>query len=143
MINNIAINTIIQHEGFSKFAYQCSAGKWTIGYGKNIDKDGGIGITESEARVLLLSDVQRVEGELISNFSWYSELDDVRRAALVDMVYNLGMPRFKLFKKMISAIEKYDFISASDEMLDSKWARQVGQRANRLAEMMRRGIVLR
>jgi lysozyme len=55
------------------------------------------------------------------------------------MVFNLGMPRFKQFQNMIAAIEAGDWMEASDEMMDSRWAQQVGLRASRLAEMMETG----
>ena len=55
------------------------------------------------------------------------------------MVFNLGMPKLKQFAKMLSAVELEDWSEASNQMLDSRWAEQVGNRAGRLAEMMESG----
>jgi lysozyme len=69
------------------------------------------------------------------------DLNDARQNALIDMMYNLGPSRFIGFKKMIAAIYDEDFNAASNEMLDSKWAKQVGRRAFRLARIMRTGVM--
>jgi len=66
-------------------------------------------------------------------------LSEVRQRVVADMVFNLGLPRFAQFKNMIAAIEAEDFVQASNEMMDSRWAQQVGLRASRLAEMMETG----
>ena len=50
-----------RHEGVKPFAYQCSAGKTTIGVGRNIDEDGGIGLCDAEIDLLLSNDIDRVE----------------------------------------------------------------------------------
>ena len=55
------------------------------------------------------------------------------------MMFNLGMPRLKGFVNMLSALEKGNWLDATDEMLNSKWAKQVGSRSSRLAEMMETG----
>ena len=68
-----------------------------------------------------------------------AELDAVRQRVLVDMGFNLGIPTLLKFQNMWLAIEQEDFIQASIEMMDSRWARQVGQRAHKLSEAMRIG----
>jgi lysozyme len=55
------------------------------------------------------------------------------------MIFNIGMPRFKQFKKMIAALEEGDWSEAANQMMDSKWAKQVGKRAERLRDMMETG----
>ena len=55
------------------------------------------------------------------------------------MAFNLGMPKLKQFAKMLGAIENKDWVNVASEMLDSRWAEQVGNRASRLSEMMETG----
>jgi len=132
------------HEGEVKtngrhVAYKCSAGYWTLGIGRNIDPNGGLGLSDDEVDYLLSNDVDRVIKELGSAFSWFSGLDEVRRDVVIDMCFNLGLPRLKGFSKTLNHIENDFFEAASIEMLDSKWATEVGQRAITLSEMMRTG----
>jgi lysozyme len=58
---------------------------------------------------------------------------------LIEMVFNLGMPRLMGFKKMLSALERKDYEQAAKEMLNSRWSVQVGNRATTMAQMMRVG----
>lgn len=127
---------LIIHEGLELKPYQCTADKLTIGVGRNIEDRG---ITEDEARYLLKNDIKIVEDELLSKKPMVAELDAVRQRVLVDMGFNLGIPTLLKFQNMWLAIEQEDFIQASIEMMDSRWARQVGQRAHRLSEAMRIG----
>lgn len=115
--------------------YSCSEkGLLTIGYGTLIED-----ISEKEAEWLLESRLSETRHEVIDNFDWYEGLNDDRQDAILNMAYNLGVPRLKLFKNMIAAIEDEDYPRAADEALDSKWARQVGSRAVRIAEKLRQG----
>ena len=72
-------------------------------------------------------------------FDWYHDLCPARQAVIENMIFNLGLTRFRGFKKMIKAIEDYDYLEAAKQMLDSKWSRQVGNRSIELAEMMSSG----
>ena len=125
---------IKQHEGFRGKPYRCTAGKLTIGYGRNIENNG---ITEAEASFLLDNDLKRCEAECRQAFSWFDNLDDIRQGVIVEMDFNLGLKKFKGFRKMLTACEKQDYELAAREMLDSLWARQVGQRAETLADLMK------
>lgn len=124
------------HEGVEHKPYKCTAGYLTIGVGRNIEERG---LSDDEIDYILNNDVNIATDELVDTFDWYSDLDDVRQRVVVDMVFNLGMPRFKQFKNMIAAIEAGDWMEASNQMMDSRWAQQVGLRASRLAEMMETG----
>ena len=124
------------HEGVEKFAYKCSAGKITVGVGRNIDPDNGLGLSDDEIDYLLANDIQRVAIELQKNVPAYDSLSDVRKSVLIDMCFNLGITRFMQFKNFLAAIDGGEFVTASAEMLDSRWANQVGQRAQRLSKMM-------
>ena len=115
--------------------YKCTSGKTTIGVGRNLED---IGITEEEAELLLLNDIGRVKQELV-NDQWYMNLDPVRKAVIENMSFNLGYPTLKKFQNMISSISQGDYETASKEMLNSRWSKQVGQRSIELAEQMRTG----
>ena len=124
---------LILHEGLKLKPYKCTAGKITIGVGRNIED---IGITEDEARSLLDNDILRVAQELDNGLPWWRDLSDVRQRVLLDMAFNLGTPTLMKFKNTLGLIEAGDFVGASEEMLRSRWAEQVGQRALTLSKAM-------
>jgi len=124
------------HEGVEHKPYKCTAGYLTIGVGRNIEERG---LSDDEINYLLNNDVNIATDELVATFDWYADLNPIRQRVVVDMVFNLGMPRFKQFKNMIAALEEGDWTEASDQMMDSRWAEQVGLRASRLATMMETG----
>ena len=127
---------LIKHEGLRLKPYRDTVGKLTIGVGRNLDD---VGITREEALYLLGNDIFRVKAGLYDAFLWSINLDAVRKDVVINMVFNLGLGRFKRFKRMIAAIERQDWDGAAKEMLDSKWAKQVGRRAIELAQMMKSG----
>ena len=133
-MNNLQF-LIAKHEGLRLKPYRDTVGKLSIGYGRNLDDNG---ISKHEADLMLERDIESAKADLFQ-FDWFADLDGARRAALVDMVYNLGINRFKGFKNTIMFLEKGLYQAASEEMLDSKWAKQVGNRAIELSEMMRSG----
>ena len=127
-----------RHEGLRLKPYKCTAGKVSIGYGRNLDD---MGISEVEAMVLLRHDIERCYDELCV-FSWFADLDQVRQEALVDMLFNLGLPTFLEFKKTLKFVAEGKYSQAAEEMLRSKWADQVGDRAKELAYMMDTGCYM-
>ena len=151
------VEKLIQHEGLVLQVYQDSLGIDTIGIGRNL-KDRGIskeeldymdipsmavvyehGITEADARYLAQNDVQIVEEELLAAHPCVENLDAVRQLVLVDMAFNLGVPRLCKFKNMWNAIHDSNYEAAAKEMLDSRWATQVKGRAIKLANAMHNG----
>ena len=70
---------------------------------------------------------------------WWRSLDDNRQRVVANMCFNLGQPRFSGFKKFIHAMQVSDWERAAEEMMDSKWATQVGDRAKRLRDRMLKG----
>lgn len=123
-------------EGFSEKLYKCSEGYNTIGYGFNVDA----GVSKRLGEVILRHQVQEVWEQCNKEFgSWWYRLTDVRRSVVINMVFNLGMDGFKKFKKVIACLSVEDYEGASEEMLDSKWVKQVGNRAVRLARQMKEG----
>ena len=123
-----------RHEGMRNFPYKCSAGKLTIGVGRNIED---IGITDDEADYLLRNDILRVQDDLDRNVAYWRGFPERTQRALVNFVFNVGITRALRFKRMWAALSKYDFHQAADELLDSKYAKQVGRRAEDLADMIR------
>ena len=151
------IKQLVQSEGLRLQVYQDTLGIDTIGVGRNLE-DRGItkeeldtmdfpnieavyehGITEADAAYLLENDVQIVEEELLKAHPCVADLDAVRQLVLVDMAFNMGVPRLCKFKKMWNAIYEEKWEAASLEMLDSNWARQVGRRASILSDAMKNG----
>lgn len=124
---------IKSHEGYKRHIYQCTAGKYTVGIGRNLDD---VGISFEEAEFMLANDIDRCVN-LLSNFEWYVNQPENVRNALINMCFNLGLPRLLGFKRMIEALKKKDYTKASIEALDSRWSKQVGQRAKDVALMIR------
>ena len=129
------VRLLQKHEGYSRKPYQCTAGRTTIGYGRNLDDQG---IDAEEAEYLLRRDIARAGADLQREPYW-DDLGEVRQAVLLDMVVNLGWPRFALFRGMRAALGRGDYAQAALEMRDSRWYTQVGARARRLIGMMESG----
>jgi len=133
------IENLKRHEKLRLKPYLCSEGKITIGFGRNLED---MGISEKEAEMLLMSDIQRCYEEL-DVFSWFHDLDQVRQEAMVNMLFNLGLPTFLEFKRTLKFMAEGAYSQAAEEMLDSKWVRQVGDRASELAYMVETGQYLK
>lgn len=129
---------LIRHEGCETFAYTCTSGKITVGVGRNIDSDGGLGLQQDEIAYILANDIRRSKKEL-EEFPWFPSLDAVRQDALVDMCFNMGITRLRTFKKAMGAMENQDHQKAADHFFDSRWARQVPSRAIEICDMIRTG----
>ena len=124
------------HEGLRLKPYKDTVGKWTIGIGRNLEDKG---ITEQEALFMLNNDVDYFYTNLSKMIPWFKLLDDVRQNVLVNMAFNLGIAGLLTFKNTLRLISLGHYDDAAEEMLNSKWARQVGYRAEELAEQMRTG----
>ena len=150
------VKQIAMHEGLRLEVYQDHLGIDTIGIGRNLE-DRGItdeeleimdmdmdmvyenGITEADAYMLCKNDINIVVCELLGSFPVVEDLSAARQRVVVDMGFNMGIPRLSKFKNMWAAIEQEDYTWASEEMMDSRWADQVGRRANRLSHTMKTG----
>ena len=136
------IEQIKRHEGVRSHVYECPEGYLTIGVGRNVDPNGGLGLSDDEIDYLLENDLRRCEREL-GRFSWFDDLDMVRQDALINMCFNLGFTRLLKFKNMLAAIAEGKYSLAAVEALDSKWAKQVGSRAKELAYQIETGTYLK
>jgi len=143
-MNPQLIEAIKREEGWNSHAYICPAGKWTIGYGRNIDPAGGKGIIKAEGAMLLRNDILDCLADLESIFDNWPHIDRVRQNALANMRYQLGPSRFRSFAKMIAAVRGGNWMLAYLEALDSKWASvdQTPERAIRVARAIRDGVLL-
>ena len=156
---DLLMEKLIAHEGLRLQVYKDSLGIATIGIGRNLE-DRGItpeelewmdipnmdtiyqyGISEADAMYLAQNDVQIVEEELLRSHPCVENLDAVRQLVLVDMAFNMGVPRLGKFKKMWAAIHDNNFDEAAKEMLDSRWANQVKSRSTKLAHAMHTGEI--
>jgi lysozyme len=156
---DLLMEKLIAHEGLRLQVYEDSLGIATIGIGRNLEDRGitpeelewmdipnmaivhTMGITEADAMYLAQNDVQIVEEELLRSHPCVENLDAVRQLVLVDMAFNMGVPRLGKFKKMWAAIHENNFEEAAKEMLDSRWANQVKSRSTKLAHAMHTGEI--
>ena len=129
----IVLGQIRKHEGMVLKPYKDPEGHWTIGIGRLLSR----GISAQEAIILAANDIRAADKELTMNFRWYTDLSGDRKYAWVNLAFNLGVPRLKTFKRAIAAMERCDYDAAAKEILNSKYARQVGQRAIDIADMIR------
>ena len=136
---------LLRHEGLKLKPYRCPAGKLTIGVGRNLDDNG---ISQKEAFVLLENDIPRsgrgqalrCENELMDHMPIaYSKLNDTRKSVLLNMCFNLGISGLMEFQNTLAFIGAGDFERAANNMLASKWVKQVGRRAIELSDLMRKG----
>jgi lysozyme len=138
-VMNRLLNDLIRDEGLRLQPYRDTVGKLTIGIGRNIDDNG---ITETEALLLAAHDIETVRRELRKECPWYTKAPEQVQRGLENMCYNMGWPRLSQFKLMLGALENKHYETAAIEALDSRWARQVGARATRIADLFRSAVVL-
>lgn len=123
-----------EHEGFQDRMYKCPAGKWTIGYGFNLESER---MPRAVAELWLDLKIDEIVRQCEQYFPFWDNLTDTRKAVLIDMAYNLGFTGLLTFSKMLKSIETGDYAKAASEMIFSKWYRQVGNRSKRLVKLMR------
>ena len=129
---------LLRDEGLALMPYHDTRGILTIGVGRAI---GRVGITRGEALYLLNNDIGRVQRELRACLPVYAVVDPIRQTVLENMAFNLGTAGVCEFRRMIAALGEGQYARAAREMLSSSWARQVGDRALRLADLMAHGTI--
>lgn len=142
-------------ESYRAAPYKCPSDFWTLGIGQNLEANPltgqqwkqlldakmlALSISPAGAKFLLAQAVQNVEAQCAITFKWWRALDEVRRDALVNLCFNIGMTRLLGFRRMLEAFNARNFEHAADELLNSRYAKQVGARARRLAHMIRTGV---
>lgn len=128
--------SLIKHEGERNFPYVDSMGKITIGIGYNLTD---LGLDDDWIDHQYNKDVSYFYNQLIETFPWYVNLNPDRQIILIDMAF-MGWKRFIEFAVMIDALSRADYKGASQAMLNSEWAHQVGYRAIDLANAMEKGV---
>lgn len=132
------MDMIKRHEGYRDRVYIDSVGVPTAGYGHAFLQ--GSPVPAVVCDILFEEDFKaaKIDYEMLANRNDL-ELSPVRRAVILNMLFNMGLAKVMKFKKMLTALQNHAWGLAADEMLDSKWAKQVGHRSEELAEMMRNG----
>lgn len=132
------VGMLKRQEGVSKWAYEDHLGYVTVGVGRCLDPEKGLGLSDDEIDYLLRNDILRCYQEL-DVFSWFHDLDEVRQHAIVSMLFQLGLPKFLEFKKTLAFLAEGKVSQAAEEMLNSKWARQTPNRAREISYMVETG----
>ena len=124
LIERIGVN-----EGFRRKPYQCSEGVWTIGHGITW-------ITEEESLHILAGRISKLHLDILDTLGWYKDMPPEIQGVIIEMCYQMGFSGFKKFKRAIANMQDKNWKGASDEMLDSRWAKQTPNRAKRLSEIV-------
>lgn len=127
---------LIRDEKLMLKPYRDSVGKLTIGIGRNLDD---VGITQDEATYLLSNDLARVRARLYSLLPWLAALSPARRGVFENMAFNMGVDGLMEFKQTLRLAQEGNYDDASQEMLKSTWATQVGDRSQRLSLQLKTG----
>lgn len=130
------VNDLRRDEGERLKPYRDTVGKLTIGVGRNLDD---VGLSAEESAYLLANDINKVLRQLDEKLPWWRGLCFNRQRVLINMAFNLGIAGLLGFRNTLAAVQAGQYDKAADGMMSSKWASQVGKRAARLAELMRRG----
>ncbi len=139
MILSLREQLIRDEGGYQAFVYTDTTGHETIGVGRNVSKTGeGLSIYEQD--LMLNNDIFAKTIEVLKAIPWSYALDMIRFEVLVNMTFNLGIGGLLGFPKFLAALQAHQYATAAAEMLNSKWATQVGARATRLSQQMLLGV---
>jgi len=125
--------TIVENEGFSPVVYKCTEQHDTIGHGFKVSE---LYITEQISLQLLNMKITEKLIQIKQKLPWYEGLPIQAKVVVFDMVYQLGLSGFSKFKKSIALLKEHKFKQASIEILDSLWAKQTPNRANRNSKIL-------
>ena len=129
------IDDIKKHEGFSPVVYRCTAGYDTIGYGQRVKY---LKVTQEQAEEWLEEELQNLRYILADKYNWFLPAPTEVQDIVMNMNYQLGVTSFSKFKKTIYLLAYKDYKGASEEMLDSKWARtDTPRRAKELSDRLK------
>ena len=124
----------MEEEGLKLFPYRCTANKLTLGVGRNIEDRG---ISDITAIQMLEEDIALCVNELERNISWWSEVPDGLQEVLIDLCFNMGISKLMLFTKTLQYLGSGEMVKAADELLNSRYATMVPNRAKRNADIIR------
>ena len=131
-------------EGCEFKLYNDHLGYKTFGIGHLVTKDDPefemeIGEEVSEERVneCFIKDIEKVIEDCHILYEYFNELPEDAQLIIANMMFNLGRPRLSKFVKMKEAVNEANWIEAAIQMEDSRWYKQVPNRAERLCERMR------
>ena len=130
---------LIRDEGLVLKPYRDSLGHLTIGVGHLLGRGGSpIPITRDEVLELLDSDIAIAERRLTNIFPSWRSLDEVRQRAFLNLTFNLG---YKLadFKRFLHAAKSEDWEKAADQLMQSRWYKQVRLRGPRIVHAIQTG----
>jgi len=148
---NIIVKRLEFHEGLKLFPYYCTAHKLSIGIGHNIEArpwtdeerkaigDWEKGITKNMAYMICRNDVNLCL-EKLKTLDFWKSLDEERQYALIDLCFQIGFAGLKKFRKMLKAMSEKDFKTASEQCLDSTYAKQTPKRSKRIAKLIKTGV---
>ena len=137
LANDLTADLIRKHEGLSLKVYYDTEGIPTVGYGHALQIGSRIPISVAER--LFWQDYKTA----LEDYDKLNlDLSEIRKGVLVNMLFNMGLPRLLGFKKMLAALREKDYRKATSEMINSKWYRQTKSRAIELKEIMRTGEYL-
>ena len=130
---------LVRDEGRRHLPYHDTAARLSIGIGRNLTDKG---ITDAEIDFMFEHDLSDAADDLDRNIAWWRSLDAVRQRVMLNMTYNMGWPSFSMFARFFSAMRQSRWDDAAIEMISSRWATQVGDRAKRLEQMVRTGVAV-
>jgi len=117
---------LIDFEGLILKSYTCPTGYTSVGVGRNLETNG---ITEEEAMYLLNNDITNVIKDLDKHWIIWRKLPITAQYVCIDVVFNMGINTWMSFRMTRSYMELNEWEKAGDELLNSKYAEQVGRRA--------------
>ena len=123
---------ITRREGLRLNVYDDHLGNPTIGVGRLLSR----GISKTTAMQMLEEDINIVQTELKQNLPWFDDMPEVVQECLIDLGFNLGVPRLLSFKLTLGFLQAHKFPEAAEELLRSRYATQVPNRANEIAELI-------
>jgi lysozyme len=140
-LNPYIRDLLVRDEGVRLKPYMDTAKppRITIGCGRNLTD---VGISADECEGMLAADIAHVENQA-HTFPWYAALNEARQAVILSLLFNMGLRTLLTFTNTLKLIETGKYAEAADAMEKSLWAKQVGDRAKRLSEMMRSGVLVR
>lgn len=113
---------------------------WTIGVGHTgPEVHEGLTWSPEEVESVFAADLQRATDDAHRSFSWLVDVNDARRAVVIGMVFQMGLPRTQRFVKALAAMRDGRWNDAAGQMLDSAWAKQTPKRAARMARQAETG----